>query len=504
MAGGAAGGATAGGSGQLRNVQLQADLAAPGTVRTVDLLVGGVVVTAIKPAVLGADPAVDPQGFFVQADTTAIFVAATAPVPVVGDLVSFRVTGVTRAGGVRRVATFTDYNRVSSATLPTPIMLSGFVFSAGSGNRDQYESVLARVTNAPGAASSSDGGTQGFVSVPVSASSGIRLPAGLNNTQDLRDGCFISAVGPVWMSDPSAGLLSVFGNADLTGTTCGTPAFVGFDAFDAGPFPDAGSRLVISTSRFVDSATVVANRFTIVPRGSTTPVPVTGANLAGPAQIQLQTTLADGFEYTVSPSMVRDTRASAFPTTAVPFRAGACRSTAQVVISAINPLGPGEWIELHNRTNAPVDISGWQLAHVPGSGPAASAYVLTFPASTLIGAGRYFLIRTDAGGGGGPPADLQPATVNTLAAGGMLQLQTSGGMGVACTDARVIDRLSWGTGTLCPDAAPVFTFPSLNPESVRRDTRGCLDRNVMGLDFESRPGFVPRTSASPPETCLCP
>src|SRR5262245_27503561 len=70
-------------------------------------------------------------------------------------------------------------------------------------------------------------------------------------------------------------------------------------------------------------------------------------------------------------------------------------SLAPVVINEYsfddNSTDDLEFVELWNRTNAPIDISGWVIQGEEGQGTSINPS-FTFPASTIINPGQYIVV----------------------------------------------------------------------------------------------------------------
>ena len=79
-----------------------------------------------------------------------------------------------------------------------------------------------------------------------------------------------------------------------------------------------------------------------------------------------------------------------------------------IVISEFRVRGPGgagdEFVELHNRSAAAVDIGGWSLRRSNNSATFFGTQV-TFPPGTLIGPGCFFLVTHETDYSGAVPAD---------------------------------------------------------------------------------------------------
>lgn len=74
-------------------------------------------------------------------------------------------------------------------------------------------------------------------------------------------------------------------------------------------------------------------------------------------------------------------------------------STAPVVINEFSyddatGTDDKEFVELFNRSNAPVDLSGWQILCVEGTAPGGTNFTFTFPSGITINPGAYVVVGT--------------------------------------------------------------------------------------------------------------
>ena len=192
-------------------------------------------------------------------------------------------------------------------------------------------------------------------------------------------------------------------------------------------------------------------------------------------------------------------------------------STAEVVISQIYGGGGApsastsfnsDFVELHNTSSAPQDITGFKLAYGSSSGflGATQSNRFTFPANTIIPAGGYLLV-ADSGLTGGTNPSLPVARdfyfrFAMSATRGKIVLGTSalidsvslGGQ----PEGAVIDFVGYGTATEYEGPIAVGGL-SFNTAALRNNN-GCDDTNQNGSDFTiGAPN--PRNSTSPAFIC---
>ncbi len=163
----------------------------------------------------------------------------------------------------------------------------------------------------------------------------------------------------------------------------------------------------------------------------------------------------------------------------------------QVVISQVYGGGNGtsatykqDYVELRNRTGAPIDLSGWSIQYASATG---STWLKRDIVSGTIPANGYFLVQMSTGGTVGAdlptPDVIAPTTINMAAAQGKVALvnnQTTITTGVACPITGgfgVVDFVGYGVaGATNPCfegagstgvalSATVATFQTLNEPS---------------------------------------
>jgi len=192
--------------------------------------------------------------------------------------------------------------------------------------------------------------------------------------------------------------------------------------------------------------------------------------------------------------------------------AAVASSQAQVVISAVYGGGGNagatvrnDFIELRNRTNAPVNVTGWSVRYAAATG---SNWTITNLTGT-IPANGFYLVRQSAGGNT-TIAELTPfdasGTASMSGTAGKVALVTNQtAFSVFCPDSTlgVIDFVGYNSpgATGCSETAPTAALS--NTTGAIRNSNGCTDTGSNLADFTvSAVGtvtgqFLPRGTGSP-------
>jgi hypothetical protein len=205
---------------------------------------------------------------------------------------------------------------------------------------------------------------------------------------------------------------------------------------------------------------------------------------------------------------------------------------ATVVISQVYGGGSNggatynsDYVELFNRSNAAVNITGWSIQYQPATTTGAAGgtpwtVVALCPVGTCtIPAHAYYLVRLTTPGATGaalPTPDSMPTTtINISATAGKLALVNSttalvspSGSGCPSSFASVVDFVGYGTGasgTNCFEgsgAAPTInaTSADFRKSTSAGGTNGCFDTNNNNTDFATATP-APRNSST---TNSCP
>lgn len=358
--------------------------------------------------------------------------------------------------------------------------------------REQYESTLVSFTASVGSWSA-DGGGYGDVSLSdAGVALSLRMPVTLNDTEDLRSGCVVRPTASPLVLNATPQVY-VWDAGPLVGTTCPPPDFVSVVA-------DAGTALV-TFSRYLDPTMVAAPWFSLRDLNGSSVVPFVGTAfpIARERVMLSGAGLVTGAEYELT-SVVRDTRGSVMaPMSKISFTAGGCRGGA-LVISAVS-FGPGpEWVELHNRSKAPVSLVGVSLIVFESGFPT----IESLSGLGTLNAGQFALIRFSSTWGGGLPSEdtFRPGISLSPSTGGVLLTNN----GSSSCLASFLDAVAWGSPSsgACSEASPLTNVSGVSIVARRDTTRGCRDSNNNPNDFLPTSLFMARNKQSQAVTCLCP
>ncbi len=194
-----------------------------------------------------------------------------------------------------------------------------------------------------------------------------------------------------------------------------------------------------------------------------------------------------------------------------PLNFGRLNLLNPVVISEVSTRGStgnDEYVEIYNRTNIAVDISGWKLQYKQNTGGSWSTKV-TLLSGVTIAAHSYFLFGSSDSSYSGPARDA------TFTAG----LADNGHIRILDSSNNVIDTVGFNGGDAAEGGAPATNPCSTNPclQSVERKAKSTstsatmesggedeflgngYDTNNNANDFIVRSTKDPQNSSSPPE-----
>jgi predicted extracellular nuclease len=220
------------------------------------------------------------------------------------------------------------------------------------------------------------------------------------------------------------------------------------------------------------------------------------------------------FEATVDPATAPGAKTLPAAITDAESRSG----SASIGLTVTSPSGPGpddvvvsevyggggntgatyrnDFIELYNRTAAPISLAGWSVQYGAASGSTWQATAL----SGTIAAGGTYLVQEAQGAGGDlvlPGPDVSGNVSMAGGAGKVALLSSTTLLSGACpTGGAIIDVVGYGAAN-CSETAPVAALS--NTTSAQRANGGATDTNNNAADFTiGAPS--PRGTADPAPT----
>src|ERR687883_582849 len=166
--------------------------------------------------------------------------------------------------------------------------------------------------------------------------------------------------------------------------------------------------------------------------------------------------------------------------------AGAVSST--IVVSQVYGGGgnsgatyKNDFIELYNRSAAPVSVNGWSVQYAATTG---TSWQRT-PINGTIAPGGYYLVQEAAGAGGTtslPPPDATGSIAMAAGAGKVVLMSnnTTIASGTVCP-LTAIDIVGYGSGTNCSETLPTATLS--NTTAALRNGGGSVDTDNNSADF---------------------
>ncbi|WP_306391126.1 ExeM/NucH family extracellular endonuclease [Telluria beijingensis] len=148
-----------------------------------------------------------------------------------------------------------------------------------------------------------------------------------------------------------------------------------------------------------------------------------------------------------------------------------------------------DFVELYNRSDAPVSLAGLQLQYQSAGGSSWSS-VTPLPSVTLA-PGQYFLMRGARDQGKNPIEvfDVQAPSFNMAGATGKVAISDG---------SRILDLVGYGSANLSEGSpAPSSTLLL----SLQRAAAGCQDTDDNSADFVLAPPVGPRSTVSPLQPC---
>jgi hypothetical protein len=169
-----------------------------------------------------------------------------------------------------------------------------------------------------------------------------------------------------------------------------------------------------------------------------------------------------------------------------------------------------DFVELFNRSSAPVTISGWSVQYASATGTGNFSANGVVPLAGTLQPGQYYLVKlasnNTAVGAALPSADATLTSINKAGASGKVVLVNSTA-GLACNGgsapcsatqlAQIVDLVGYG-GANFFENAPTATLS--NTTAAIRLNGGCTDTDINNADFTTA-APAPRNTASPLSPC---
>jgi hypothetical protein len=163
-----------------------------------------------------------------------------------------------------------------------------------------------------------------------------------------------------------------------------------------------------------------------------------------------------------------------------------------------------DFVELFNRGNAAVSLSGWSVQYASSTGTSWQKTDLT----GTLAPGQYLLVQGASGGATGSPLPTPDVTgtISMAATAGKVVLTNTNTLiasGTACpTGATVVDVVGYGSAANCFEGSGPAPAPSAT-NAVLRASNGCTETDNNATDFAaSAPN--PRNTTSPVIICGAP
>lgn len=162
-----------------------------------------------------------------------------------------------------------------------------------------------------------------------------------------------------------------------------------------------------------------------------------------------------------------------------------------------------DFIELFNRGNSAVDISGWSVQYASAAGTNWQVTSLCPGGACTIAPGHYFLIQEAQGAAGSLnlPTPDATGTISMSASSAKVALvnSTTALSGACPSGSSIVDLVGYGSSASCFEGSGATVAPS-NTNAVLRISNGCVDTDNNNSDFAAG-APNPRNSASAVTTC---
>jgi YD repeat-containing protein len=162
-----------------------------------------------------------------------------------------------------------------------------------------------------------------------------------------------------------------------------------------------------------------------------------------------------------------------------------------------------DFIELFNRGNASVDLTGWSVQYAAATGSTWQTTQL----SGSLAAGHYYLVKEVQGSGGTtnlPTPDATGTIDLSATAGKVASSNSSAALTVSCpsSNASVIDFVGYGSTASCYEGSGAAPAPS-NTNAILRARLGCIETDNNPTDFDPS-AANPRNTSTAANTCSDP
>lgn len=177
-----------------------------------------------------------------------------------------------------------------------------------------------------------------------------------------------------------------------------------------------------------------------------------------------------------------------------------------VVISQIYAAGgnsgatyKNDFVELYNRSDAAVNLTGWSIQYASATGTNWSATNL----SGSIAAGGYYLVQLHGGMNGIdlPTADATGNSNLAITAGKIALVSSQNDLSGACPKSTdILDLIGYGSAASCFQGDAAASAPGTATNALMRNDNGCQSRRQNSSDFFATT-VSPRNGASTAQTC---
>jgi uncharacterized protein (TIGR03437 family) len=155
-----------------------------------------------------------------------------------------------------------------------------------------------------------------------------------------------------------------------------------------------------------------------------------------------------------------------------------------------------DFIEIFNRGQAPIDLSGWSIQYASA---AAATWSVTTLTPTTLAPGQYLLVQEASGGANGqtlPSPDVAGTIAMAAAAGKVALVRTSVALTGTCpSDTNILDFVGYGSTANCFRGSGPSLAPS-NTNAILRGANGCTDTQRNANDFATAAPNPRNTSAA--------